>query len=173
MKRFHKHSLQIAAAAILVAVLTLAAPRAAHAVAAALVNVTNTAASPAISQGVNLLASENVFLTPTTSSAPNKPVPLARHLPDGTASSSAFVVPSGQSLVVTTIDITPPSVAGSYQVIVYNGVNTHIRKILYVPGVFNIVFQFPSGIVFPEGESVYFRSVSGVAVDVHGYLTSN
>jgi hypothetical protein len=62
MKRFQKYSLQVAAAAILAVVLTLAAPRAVHAVTAALVTVTNTASNPVVVQSVNQLTSQNVML---------------------------------------------------------------------------------------------------------------
>jgi hypothetical protein len=176
MKRFHKYSLQIAAVAILAVVLTLAAPRAVHAVAAALVNVTNTAASPAISQSVNQLASQNVFLTTNVSIIPGQNVSMLRELPDGSIVFSAFVVPSGQSLVITSIDVLPSGSNGTSFLTVNNMVTTYVRKYLRVPAN-SSQFQYPSGIVFPAGESIQIftnaGNTSSVFVEMHGYLTSN
>jgi hypothetical protein len=58
-----RHGKYLAAAAIVIVLFTLAAGRAVQAVTAALVNVTNTAASPAIGQSVSQLASQNVYLS--------------------------------------------------------------------------------------------------------------
>ena len=53
MKLPEKHTSQMIAAAAVVAVLSLLTPKAAHAVAAALVQISNTDADPVISQSVN------------------------------------------------------------------------------------------------------------------------
>jgi hypothetical protein len=175
MKRFHKYSLQIAAAAILAVVLTLAAPRAVHAVAAALVNVTNTAASPAISQGVSQLASQNVFLAAAAPVGGSSG--FSQEFPDGSLSISAFVVPSGQSLVVTSLEVFPLTNPGTYTIFISNGVSGKKRELLAAPAAYSTQFQFPSGIVFPAGESPQFfnlfSSPEQVTVYMHGYLTSN
>ena len=50
MFRLHKSVLSLAAGALALGVLILAAPRAAHAIAATLVQIRNTAANPAVTQ---------------------------------------------------------------------------------------------------------------------------
>ena len=115
MYRLPKLFLTYSAAALAAVALLLAAPRAAHAIAAALVQVTNTAASPAIAQDVAKLASQNVLLISNPSSSSGYPNPnpiltsgngvLHQMFPNGTYSASPFVVPAGQNLVVTTVDL--------------------------------------------------------------------
>jgi hypothetical protein len=175
MTRFSKYSLPVAAAASLAVVLSLAAPRAVHAISAALVNVTNTAASPAIGQGVDRLASQNVMLV-SVETSPALASPLGRMSPDGTYSLSAFVVPSGQSLVITSIDVYPHS-AGTFNFAIANGVSGNPREFGTLQGPYTMLFQYSSGVVFPAGESVQFVNYSTspdvMAVTAHGYLTSN
>jgi hypothetical protein len=170
MKRL---STYLAGAAIIAVLLTLAAPRAVQAVTAALVNVTNTAASPAIGQSVSQLASQNVVLYSAVQ--PGTSHVAARFLPDGSA--SLFAVPAGQSLVVTTIEIQPSVNAGIYYVNIVGLNSGALRKSLSVPGAYTNAFQYPSGLVFPPGESVQIVGFpfnpNDVGVTLHGYLTSN
>jgi hypothetical protein len=60
MQRFAKVLVAILAAGVLAAVGTLFNPRTAHALVAALVQVSNTPAAPAITLDVSRLASQNV-----------------------------------------------------------------------------------------------------------------
>src|SRR6201997_5426256 len=89
-------------AAVLAAVLTLAAPRAAHAVVAALVQVANTTANPAVTQDTSKAASQIVHLTTLGQSAvsPLSLTALHQYIPGGTFG-PAYVVPAGQNLVIT------------------------------------------------------------------------
>jgi hypothetical protein len=78
-------------------ILAVAAPKAVHATVAALVQVVNTAANPAITQDVSKLASLEVQLNCS---------PICYQIfPDAATSASAFSVPAGQSLVISTIQI--------------------------------------------------------------------
>jgi hypothetical protein len=175
MKRFRKYSFAAAAAAILVAVLTLAAPRAVHALTAALVTVTNTAASPVVSQSVNQLATQNILLigraNPGTSSS------FSRITSDGDDSFAAYVVPSGQSLVITTIDVLPFTTQGIDTFTIFNEPSANPRETLQVAGAGTTQFQFPSGIVFPAGVFIQVKGESPspdtLLLYMHGYLTSN
>jgi|ERR1017187_984609 hypothetical protein len=178
MKRFRKYTFPAAVAAILAVTLTLAAPRAVHAVTAALVNVTNTAASPAITAGVNRLASQNVFLTGSPGTlATGQVETLRQEAPDGSVSGSSFVVPAGQSLVVTNIEVMPMS-SGTWSLEIHNFSSGNYRYTL--PNLASgqlTQFQFATGIVFPAGESVAFGNTTlgffTGSIFVHGYLTSN
>jgi hypothetical protein len=103
-------------------ILTMLVPRAAHGLAATLVEITNTAASPVLSQVVNT----NAFpvVTQTTSSQASQIVTLNCQIYflcvriDGTAtpigtptpltlSGAPYAVPAGQALIVTSIDVLP------------------------------------------------------------------
>jgi hypothetical protein len=175
MKRFRKYSLQIAAAAILAVVLTLAAPRALHAVTAALVTVTNNSSNPVVAQSVNQLTSQNVMLQA-----------FHQALTDGTVSHATFVVPFGQSFVVTGIDILPAAASsagpstgsvGNYSSEIVNGVSHNVRMQLVEPCSCTKHYEYSSGLVFTAGGSVEMHndlsSPSGVQMYIFGYLTSN
>jgi hypothetical protein len=156
-------------------VVTLAWPRAAHAIAATLVQVTNTTASPAITQSTNTQASQLVSLYASSAAG------------DAIGNSFAFgpigflgqeyTVPPSQSLVITDIDIEPncsetfqlqlaPSTGGGIdQNLVY----------LFLQGPVIPHISYRSGVVFPGG-TIPVMQVFGcqqAAIYMHGYLTSN
>jgi hypothetical protein len=92
----------LGAMALAVALLTLVVPKAAHAVVATLVQVSNTTANPAITQDVSKLASQNVQLVcngpwPAT-------VSCSQILPDG-SSPCPYFIPAGQRLIITTVQL--------------------------------------------------------------------
>jgi hypothetical protein len=168
-----RHGKYLATAAMVAVLLALAAPRAVHAVTAALVNVTNTAAGPAIVQSVSQLASQNVFLQAAV--APGDSEVAFRTLPDG--SQVSFAVPTGQSLILTTIEITPNAGGASFGLI-ENQSNGSVREFYNLPpGPYTNMFQYPTGIVFSAGESVKVvnTGITGAALlfNLRGYLTSN
>jgi hypothetical protein len=158
MKRFRKYSLQIAAAAILAVVLTLAAPRALHAVTAALVTVTNNSSNPVVAQSVNQLTSQNVMLQAFADAGTYSAFHQA--LTDGTVSHATFVVPFGQSFVVTGIDILPAAASsagpstgsvGNYSSEIVNGVSHNVRMQLVEPCSCTKHYEYSSGLVFYRG----------------------
>jgi hypothetical protein len=168
------------AGAIALAVLILTAPRAAHAIVATLVQVTNTAANPAIAQDVSKMASQNVLLIgPAVGLPPHSYAVLQQQFPNGTISALPFVVPVGQSLVVTTIDFYPLQGGGGAGVN-FVGISGLVSKTVfeefYVTNAITSQLQFPNGFVFPAGESVVasnFLSPVPMNLLVHGYLTAN
>jgi len=179
MFRPPKSVLSYGAVAIATGILMLAAPRAARALAATLVQVTNTAANPAIAQGVEKLASQNVLLVSSAGLVlPHGSVVLQQMFPNGTVDASPFVVPAGQTLVVTTIDLLPiDGISGTDLVGIANTVSGVIREEFAVQCILSTQLQFPNGLGFPAGESVsvdnFGLSTSGMVFTVHGYLTSN
>ena len=85
MYRLPKTVSTYGAAAIVAAALLFAGPRAAHAIAAALVQVTNTPANPAVSQDISKLASQNVLLGDITGDiTKNSHILLYQMFPNGT-----------------------------------------------------------------------------------------
>jgi hypothetical protein len=103
--RFTKLSLFIAGA---VGILMLGVPRAAHALAAALVQVTNTASSPVISQGIGNQAAQIVEIQCTYNPGgfPTQCVAVtATGITPYDVGAPPYVVPAGETLVVTAVDL--------------------------------------------------------------------
>lgn len=91
----------------------LAVPRAAHAVAAALVQVTNAASSPVIAQGIGQQATQIVQIECNNWAESNGCFAvLATGIPPFPLPSS-YVVPEGQTLGVNAVDILSGAAAGS------------------------------------------------------------
>ena len=165
-------------AAVFAAVLTLAVPREVHAIAAALVQVTNTTGNPAVTEDISKQASQIVHLT-TLGKANvlnNTMTELHQYIPGGTFG-PPYVVPAGQNLVITSIEasvLTP----GNNFLNLYDNTTIGQREYWYLPTVGLTQLTFPSGFVFPAGSSVYVYiggegSTTQMVVDVHGYLTAN
>jgi hypothetical protein len=160
-----------AAAALLLA---LTSPRTTHAVGALsdqLVRITNTAAVPAIVEEVPHSASHLVTLVGYVVST-SYGEPLLSLATNGTVPTNAFVVPAGQSFVITAVDITPDSNTpvwvnlGNYDGGWYGGWTS--------PGKGTTEYQYPSGVVVAAGEEMaVFSGQAGTSVIVHGYLTTN
>jgi hypothetical protein len=167
-----------------VGVLILAIPRAAHAVAvaAALVQVTNTVASPAVAQSPNSQAAQLVELFAIVDPGNALGQGFAA-VQAGRQISSQYSVPNSQSLVITAVDVTPPGncASGSF------GVKLSSSGILPIwtasaPNTGH--FEYPSGIVFPPGvvpgiQATFTNNIGGtfckeaVTVQLYGYLTFN
>jgi hypothetical protein len=185
--RITKFSLFIAAA---VGLLILCVPRAAHAVVATLVQVANTASNPAVTQSIGqqaaqivqiecgyapgTLALNNCFAMPATGT-PAYPPPYS------------YVVPGGQTLVVTAVDILSGAEAGSpcnssalVSVILNEapGTNdgTHRKSWIVPAGTGTAHYVYPSGILFAPGTSIVyagnFTTTCTLTLDMHGYLTA-
>jgi hypothetical protein len=151
--------------AILAFALQLAAPRAVHAVAAALVQVTNTPSSPAITQDVSNLASTKVNLScnPT----------CVQIFPDGTVARGDFSVPAGQSLVINTVQL---NASGAGTTLLRQEINNIITDgnivwELFAAGTYQ--FQYPTGIVFAPGTTRIGIGSTVASGYMFGYLTNN
>jgi hypothetical protein len=161
MNWFRKHAIALGGTAVAVSLLTFTAPRAAHALVVALVQVTNTAATPAITQDVSKLASQNVQLVCVQNFS------CSQILPDG-SSGGFYVVPSGHQLVITTVQINTtdgisPQLSGQ-------GSATRGSWTLNAAGSFQ--FQYPSGIVFSSGSTLLVVPQSDRTY-LTGYIVSN
>jgi hypothetical protein len=152
MQRFAKMPAVILGAAFLAAVATMFNPRTAHGLVAALVQVSNSPAAPAITQDVSRLASQNVQLLCVGTSN------CSQILPDGSSPVPTYIVPAGSSLVITTVQINTAG-SGSVQMNQANssGESTRASWTFAAGGSFE--FQYPSGIVLSSGSDL---SVSGV-----------
>jgi hypothetical protein len=188
-----------AAIAVLGALL-LVTPRAAHSLAAAMVEVANTPANPVVTEGVPALASQIVTLVPSgngpagfTSASAFTLSSLQQWstaVSSGEIQGAPYVVPAGQSLVVTSIDLAEAAKSGTDTVILANSavpsgqfnvapLGNWVATLLVPcsPGPTTTQYHFSPGLVFSAGQNVWMSYAAGlqgsVFAEVHGYLTSN
>ena len=142
-----------AACALLVTTLAIIGPRTAHALVAALVQVSNTPAAPAMTLDVSRLASQNVQLLCVGTAN------CSQILPDGSSPVPTYIVPAGSSLVITTVQINTAG-SGSVQMIQANssGGSTRASWTFAAGGSFE--FQYPSGIVLSSGSDLFVNGVT-------------
>jgi hypothetical protein len=167
MIRNSKSIFSFGALCLAAGVLILAVPRTAHAVAAALVQVTNAAASPANTEDTSRQASQLVHL----SFNPNNSFPdnCVQILPNGVR--EPFTVPQGQNLVITAVDF---NLNESVSLV---SVGLTGQQVFWsVPGMGTTHLAYPSGIVIPS--ATYPNLVASVigsasTVDMFGYFTTN
>jgi hypothetical protein len=151
MKRMGKMLAVILGTGLVAVVSTMFNPRTAHALVAALVQVSNTPAAPAMTLDVSRLASQNVQLLCVGTQN------CSQVLPDGGSPVQTYIVPAGSSLVITTVQINTAG-SGSVQMNQANssGVTTRAFWTFAAGGSFD--FQYPAGIVLSSGSDV---SVNG------------
>ena len=176
-----KKALMFAVAVAIASVLALAvAPRAAHAVAAILVTVTNTYANPIPTTDVSRSAAQNVELFCTGRSAVVSGVNCGQVNPQsGPPFPVQYTVPPGQNLVITTIDFdvanpAPGTTTNALATLDPQTLNYPTREFFTVPNSVTTQFTFPgAGIVIPAGLQPLVTNGSGPFVIIHGYLTPN
>jgi len=162
------------AVAIAAASLILAAPQAAHAIAVALVQVTNTAASPAITQGTEKQAAQLLELICANPPGATTTEVCGLNLPNG---GSSPYTPGTQSYVITGVDFVPAGCGSASPPITHNlEVNGNQRYAWIVPESAMSHFTYPSGIVTGPGAIISitaFNSTCEVSSYLSGYLTAN
>lgn len=179
MKLTMKRTLSTFFAVAAAAAIGLSVPKSAHALAAALVEVTNTWTSPAITIDPSKAASQQILLETPASGTLQQGILTAMVQLSPTAgmpNQNAYVVPADQQLVVTGIDLilysnlTTPAflrintLSGSYANEYFNQLNAGMHQ-----------FSFPQGIVYPAGSSVMFDNTQGnsqMEVIIRGYTTA-
>ena len=163
--------------------LILAAPRAVHAVAAALVQVTNTVSVPAITQPVASLGSQQVTLEcPVNAQSNANPIECLRLGVGGSSAQESWAPPS--EFVITSVMITAPTGGGTTLVALSTlafGLATGVQWIVPGDGLSHS-FQTPQGLAWPGGSPLTFYFTNsgnsngnnaGPFAYVFGYLTSN
>jgi hypothetical protein len=169
--RLAKSFLSFGALACAAALLILSFPKQAHAVAAALVQITNTADNPAVTQDVSKRASEIVELTCNQQFYQTQYCyPLV--------SQSPYVVPAGKSLVITTVDLYVPAQDRIFleTTLFPSGPGTPQTTVgfyAYING--QLHYNYQSGIVVGPGSSVVlFGATTSTNIGyLYGYLTAN
>jgi hypothetical protein len=178
MIRIPKSVVSFGAVALVAGVLTLAVPRAAHAVAAALVQVTNTVTTQDTSRQASQLVHLNVELSSDQFEKFN--------LVTLTGPIANYSVPTTASLVITSVDITPAIDSAGISSTVHLFGGEPSVMLFAIPGQPNLAqfatvhYSYPAGIVIGPGliPSVQMLANNGVSgndvfVDLVGYLTNN
>ncbi len=162
-------------------------PKAVHAVTAALVQVTNTASNPVVTQSTDHQPAQILDLQCASNNSPCYAISSTTDNFNG--ASSPFQVPAGKSFVVTAVDITAlpttPQCSNSrtfYVMSALNGTETNFSRWWITPNQ-NYHFAYPTGIVFASGSYLYIEDFdTGCyapqlgyydAVFMQGYLTNN
>ena len=134
----------IGALTLVASLLNVLAPKAMRAAAAALVEVANTGAAPALTLDISKSASQHVELFCG---------PFSDHCVIGN-NMTPYVVPTSQSLMVTSVDISTAGTGGKDILSIFTPSGT-ARNIWAAPNDgFTHSFQYPSGIVF-QGSFVF------------------
>jgi hypothetical protein len=153
--------------------LALTAPRTARALGDEPVRVANTAAGPAIVEEVPHFASHIVTLYAFSGLSGAYSAAFLQVGTDGVNEVTAFVVPAGQSFVITGVDINPNNYRTTSSLVsVFAGAGG-LYGSWTVPGTVSTEFQYPSGVVVRSGTSLYLVADSAIGVFLHGYLTAN
>jgi hypothetical protein len=169
MNSLRKTVISVAAIVTAAALLSFASPRTVHALGEEQVIVMNPAIRPAIVEEVTHFASHLVTLVGNVPSSAFG-APFLQQTSNGVIPLVAFVVPVGQSLVITSVEISP-----------WTNASTWINIESYtqgwfagwtVPGTVSTQFQLPSGIVVGSGVELALLANLGVSVVLHGYLTT-
>jgi hypothetical protein len=181
MMRITKGMLSVGGAAVVAGVLILSIPRAAHAVVAALVQVTNTASNPVITQTVGQQAGQSIQIACDSLSA------ICSQW--GQAAVTPYTVPPGQFLVITAVDGIsasgntpcqvpghPISVAG--QLFIGRVITPQFLGYFVIGGTASFHASYPSGVVFGPGVNLNLVDTLPPetcldSVRMYGYLTSN
>ena len=164
-------------------------PKAVQAVTAALVQVTNTATNPVVTQGVGQQAANTVHLNCLVyMDSSTSGTQCAQILSNGQYDAGTYTVPAGQTLVINAVDLLPGvfNCAGDYQVTLRtSGAFANIQRWSTSSSPVTTHFVYPSGPTiaagFPVemyGEAVIPGSGSESCptgtevVDLTGYLTA-
>jgi len=148
-------------------------PATVHALTAALVQVANTATNPVVSSEVSRTAAQTVALC-IGQDVTGARTPFEEVLPGGGFGGSAYVVPDGESLMITEIDIQPQA-GGKFRLLpVTTGLGGgSLEQFFEVPGDgLTHQFLFPNGLAWPSGQNIPYSVDTGIGeVCMRGYLT--
>ena len=153
--------------------LALTAPRTVRAFGEELVRIANTETNPAIVEEVPHFASHLVTLYAFSGLSGAFSTGFLQVGTDGVNANTVYLVPPGQSLVITGVDINPNDYTTiSSLVSVFAGAGGLYGSWM-VPGTVSTEFQYPSGVVVRSGTSLYLVAGPAFGVFLHGYLTAN
>jgi hypothetical protein len=186
MLRLSKSTLAVALL-IVVSLFLFATPRTVHAVAAALVQITNTASNPVVTQSVGQQAAQLIHLQCGFNE--NGACTL---FGISFSPSEQYLIPANQSLVITAVDIMPVQIYYSPQcnlnhIHVLNASNSTagVFAQTWIVGSQSLHFTYPSGITFSSGVTITsrtnyynvpsscFSATPSDQMDLYGYLIAD
>jgi ABC-type transport system substrate-binding protein len=149
--------------------LALASPKTVRAVVSTLVTVSNTSASPAVTEGVPSMATQIIQLVCYAGAQ------CVQLMPGGALPSTGYTIPAGQNLVITDVQINSPSGGGVDRI----GLSPIFSATSGIAVSWDFSYdgttheyQLAPGVVWPGGNPIYLYGASGVQVFLRGYLTS-
>ena len=103
---------------------------------------------------------------------------MAAFVPGQGIANSTYVVPPGQNLVVTDVQISVYGAGSTWNYLRQNTAGGPIYvNVYYLTTAGTQQFHYTAGLVFPAGSSVVFQNANGSAswvdVTVQGYLSAN
>jgi hypothetical protein len=182
MKVFGTRTFALAAVPLALGTIGLVMPQRAHGIAAALVQVTNTAANPGVMQNMETTAPQQVELMVPGGNTiyPGTTVQMHRNTAAQGEAPNGYVVPEGQSLVITSMDVNTYYPGGAGMILLAGvAIGLEPMETVYAATQGFTEARFQSGLVFPTGSTVYVTNTTNVTggnggdVTVHGYLTAN
>jgi hypothetical protein len=195
MIRLSKSVLAVRGVILAGGLITVMNPKTVHAVAAALVQVTNTASNPVVTQSAVQQAGQIIHLHCSESTTgPYGGRGCGLVVAPG-ATSQVYVVPANQSFVVTSVDIFPTQIYMSATCSVFHSdglyvsgadISAYYAQTWLVDNL-SVHYSYPSGIVIAPGSSItgsssYFGNPSASCYsqtdyedqfDLYGYLTAS
>jgi hypothetical protein len=161
-------------------VLALVSPKSMRAAVSTLVTVSNSLANPVLTEPATSTATQIVALYCNLSSAPGAGL-LGCQLvmPGGGLGSSSYIVPAGQNLVITDVEIDSPGGGG----IQFVGLQPTAAAQLAPSGNATPIWYFSNdgqtheyqlgpGFVWPGGNPIFLNGLIGATVILRGYLTA-
>jgi hypothetical protein len=184
-----KSLLTICVACLALATLTLSLPKAARAVAAALVQVVNTASNPVVTQSIGQQAGQSIQIACDDGLG----YCFQNDKNGGSTAPPEYTVPSGQFLVITAVDVNttsfPPVATCKNHTVIVDGQSHSATGVVLatqnylqyvVANAGSLHASYPSGVAFAPGLSLTLPnaipSQQAECYDVirmYGYLTSN
>jgi hypothetical protein len=172
--------------------ITVMNPKTVHAVAAALVQVTNTASNPVVTQSTTQQATQMIELTCNMTVVTERGSGSGQCFllsPTTAAAGASYVVPGDQSLIVTAVDIVSDNFRNFCVTGTVYGENLQVAGTGIVPYTrsWNVSFtgtsrfgatthfSYPSGLVFAPSSTLTPEEDSGCAAnfELTGYLTNS
>jgi hypothetical protein len=165
MIRLSKSVLAVGGVIIAAGLITFTNPKTVHALAAALVQVTNTASNPVVTQGVVQQASQIIRLYCVGDELCIDISSMGTY--------SIYTVPANQYLVINSIDVVPDSTCSSRHVASLNTPIQFVDQFLLAANV-STHMTYPSGLVIQPGLTSYFYDTCQYdSFYLVGYLTPN
>ena len=191
-----KSALAVTGTIVAAGLITLMSPKTVHAVAAALVEVTNTSSNPVVTQTTGAQAANMVHVKCVFTNGNNRITPCTSYITSAGVFESSYTVPSGNYLVITAADVLPvqgdiAECPGNYFAAIVSNVPSSEALLGFStsdnPVTNHFAYPPPSGVVIPPGTvlsagGAISNTNTGLVssnctalelIDLYGYLTTS